>query len=262
MKAVRKREVHQEGTGWEVSYADMMTLLLCFFVMLYALSDPDQGKMDAFSESMGEAFKSEHSPTRRVDYISREERVLNMLLGIMDISRLSDKVVRRIEREYEKAKTQRKLDGVLNSNRAHFSEQLKFLKNNDNERSVSIILPQEFLFPRNSMALSGAARMNIVNLAGVIKSVDGILAVEVIGHDDSQTPPPPGSDKWSLSAARAGQVALELNRNGVDREMIAVKGLADTSPMYPEKDRQGRVIMPNLEKNRRVEIVIKKRVDE
>lgn len=127
------------------------------------------------------------------------------------------------------------------------------------QTDLELLLPGALLFPSGSEELSGAARKHLKRVAEVASKVENLSEVAILGHTDSV---PPGrnsiyQNNWTLSAARAGQVAYQLIQYGIDPKLIVTSGMADKQPLMPEWDKHGQPIRENRAKNRRVHIVLR-----
>lgn len=264
------REVAQnsEGDGWIVSYADMMTLLFGFFVILYSFSTVDDQKFNTVSKQLAEAFKGDVKQAAAKTEVgmmmqARQIRALQLLVAMLNLGENVDAAVDKIERQV--AETQNlamarealmegldsKEDTVLSKLKAQMTEK---------EDRVELALPGGMLFTGGTAELTNDARAGIRRIARYLSRIKGLLAIEVVGHTDSM-PPPKRSlypNNWSLSSARAGAVAEELINQGVPAKMILTRGMSSIEPLFPERRPNGGWITENMERNRRVHIVVKK----
>jgi chemotaxis protein MotB len=127
------------------------------------------------------------------------------------------------------------------------------------QSDIEILLPGSLLFRSGSDSLSPKAPSYLRQVVGLTKRLNNIHNIEITGHTDS-VPPAPGArykNNWALSSARAGEVASRLIALGIDAAKVSTSGVADQRPLYPEVDENGRPIVENRAKNRRVHIVLK-----
>ena len=232
-----RRKRQDDSESWELTLADMMMLLLCFFLLIVAISSVDIERYDKVSESMSEAMgekrKKEPRPEQAKarttagghEYRSRiggqEKTLQEVVLDLQERLRSDLKAV-RIER--------RSGGVVLNLFAPSFFEL----------GSAELTSKAVFLLREVADALAGAP-----------------YAVTVEGHTDnipirSKMFP----SNWELSAVRASSVARFLIFHGIDSDHVKVVGLADTMPLLPNTDAQGRPIPQNQVQNRRVVIVL------
>ncbi|WP_320173681.1 OmpA family protein [Maridesulfovibrio sp.] len=224
----------QEGGegGWALTLADMMTLLLCFFVLLLAIADVDQKKYKDVSDSLasamgvpvppkGEADTFEGAPVARRVISEQQRNIFEMQL----------EMARLVGRESDALKIKMRPD------------------------SVAIILKGGFFFPSGQADLTSGARRVLGKIAPTLAKSPYQVVVE--GHSDNI----PISSKqfpsnWELSSARASAVARYLLDNGFSKNRIKVLGMADTAPAYPNEDDNGNAIPANQKRNRRVVLLV------
>lgn len=254
---------------WIVSYADMVTLLFGFFVILYSFSTLDDKKFDQMSERLAEAFQAKESaPTSPAETSpsneQRQLRAFQMLVAMLNIGDGVDSAVAQIEASYADAKAAEAAKAViLEKVAAGHKDLVATAKSGALEelQTVDIILPDSALFPPGGAALAPAAAAKLKGLASDLRQIPNLAEIEIIGHTDSQAPPQPSpySSNFALSSLRAGAVAEALIRYGVDRREVTVRGMADLKPLVPERDAAGHLLPENMAKNRRVNVVLKMR---
>ena len=209
--------------GWMATFADMVTLLMAFFVLLYAMSDPDPGKFEDFGSAMQEAISGE-------ELESEFEQLTENLQEIIDEQEISDKV------EIELT-----------------------------PKGIEIQMEGKALF-------AGCSADVLSDMEPVISSISNVITelldnseykgymIEVEGHTDNLPPTtcPDFETNWELSAYRATGVVEQLLASGIQKEKIKAIAMADSAPLAPNMDENGKSIFENQAKNRRVEIFINK----
>ncbi|HAS90379.1 MAG TPA: flagellar motor protein MotB [Desulfovibrio sp.] len=218
--------------GWALTLADMMTLLLCFFVLLLAIADVDQSKYKDVSDSLasamgvpvppkGEAETFEGAPVARRVVSEKHRNIFEMQL----------EMARLVGRETDALKITMRPD------------------------SVAIVLKGGFFFPSGKADLTKGAMRVLGKIAPTLAT--SLYYVVVEGHSDNipirskQFP-----SNWELSSARASAVARYLLDRGFSKDRIKVLGMADTAPAYPNVDETGKAIPANQKRNRRVVLLI------
>ncbi|MFW5500629.1 MULTISPECIES: OmpA/MotB family protein [unclassified Maridesulfovibrio] len=221
----------EEG-GWALTLADMMTLLLCFFVLLLAIADVDQKKYKDVSDSLasamgvpvppkGEADTFEGAPVARRVISDQQRNIFEMQL----------EMARLVGRESDALKIKMRPD------------------------SVAIVLKGGFFFPSGQADLTPGAERVLAKIAPTLAKSPYQVVVE--GHSDNipmrskQFP-----SNWELSSARASAVARYLLDHGFSKSRIKVLGMADTAPAYPNEDDNGNAIPANQKRNRRVVLLV------
>ena len=121
----------------------------------------------------------------------------------------------------------------------------------------------EVNFSPGSEEITKGARKNLDVMAKQIVQINDLIEVSVVGHTDKTPLGRSGKypNNFALSSARAGSVAQILINGGVDERFVKVSGAGSTQPLFPEKDKNGKIILKNRNKNRRVHVIIKLRRD-
>ncbi|MGC3979912.1 MAG: flagellar motor protein MotD [Steroidobacteraceae bacterium] len=260
MSRKRKHEEHANHEAWAIPYGDLVTLLLAFFVVMYAISTVNEGKYRAVSDSLSAAFKGapraiapiqvgDKAPTaiqetnppldaegnpigERASLIANGNHEPNPDPGAPDL-KLSpiDQVVKNIEESMADLIQ----DGMLNVRRKDYG--------------VEIEIRTDILFPSGSATTSSKATAVLQKLADTLKSLSYPMRVE--GHTDNRpinTAAFPSN--WELSAARAATVVHLFMERGIDPMRLSVIGLGEYRPVADNTTEEGR------NANRRVMVVI------
>lgn len=221
-----QEEERYGAPAWVVTYGDMMSLLLCFFVMLLA-----------FSTMEAERFKIVSGYIRDTFGVQAQRRQTDIPLGrtILE-SDASTPLVGKSELFEKTREALAPLDLELDA---------EILVE---ERGVRVRIGDGPLFKPGSAALEPAAGLVLTRLSHVARDT-GVRAV-VEGHSDS-LPVRPGAypSNWELSGARAGAVVRFMGTRGVPQDRMEAVGFADTRPIGDNTTDDGR------RRNRRVEIV-------
>lgn len=225
-----KKPADEGAPLWMTTFADLMSLLLCFFVLMLSFSEMDRKLFKVLSGSLKEAFG-----------VQRDVRVwdfpkgMNIISGdFKDPKFLSDDV----EKELRSAIRMAKGGGM-----AQVTE---------GESTVTVTLPGNVLFPLGSASLKADALPVLDEIRKVIRK--GSNRVVVTGHtDDLPIRTAQFPSNWELSAARAGSVIRYfLSEGGIDPSRFLAVGVADTRPRSPNDSEENRA------RNRRVEIAFQK----
>jgi chemotaxis protein MotB len=261
--AKKRAAAHGGGHGWFVTFADLMGLLVSFFVMLVAFSNQDQQKLQIVAGSMRDAFGVQQNvrfsgiievpglPTRpklkNAAHIPPEEASPTPTPDDRD----REKVVGA------KLKEDRNFALAAASLRQAFqdmpelTELSKHVMIEQTEEGLNIeIVDQDgrSMFPEGSKEPYERTRRLIEKLARPLKELPYRLAIT--GHSAAtKIPPRPGYGPWELSADRANVTRQILEEEGVAAShMFMVAGKADTQPLFPDD--------PFLAANRRVTITL------
>ena len=244
MAGKKKREVHEEHENherWLVSYADFITLLFAFFVVLYATGRQDQQKKKQLSESIRWAMHFQgHGGGESVGLVAGRDNSMRGAGSAAGGQKASRARAEALRKQLEKKLKPYLVDKGI-SNAVQVSTE---------EGKLTIRLAASRFFD------AGLAQMHpdlipvLDAIAVELKAVDNPVSVE--GHSDSGAVM---SDKyrnnWDLSAARAVTVVNYLERvSRFDPRRLAAVGYGSTRPLNPKETPEAR------EENRRIELVM------
>jgi len=235
-----KRESGVDHHRWIISYADFITLLFAFFVVMYSISQVNASKYRVFSDSLKETFAvDQHTPKNNDNPISvtlgsKGRSILNGGDGLLDGSKTLD--VKRLEEELQK-----------------ISEQLSIVQDNiqlsGNEERVEINLNANILFAVGDAEPNYAAEVIFEEIANQLKNSDSSIDVE--GYTDNQpikTSRYPSN--WQLASARAASIVQLLQGFGIAPARLSAIGYGEFRPVAENDSLEGRA------KNRRVVLVL------
>ncbi len=229
-----KHEEHENHERWLVSYADFITLLFAFFVVMYSVSSINIGKYRTVSESIKAALNPIVSPPSSPSAFSLNANKPALTAPNTPGSR--EVAMRRL----------RNLVQVINGTPQMSLVQIVEKINGD----IVITIPDQVLFNSGEAAVRPEALRFLEGLGAAILELDRHTRVE--GHTDNvpiRTAQFPSN--WELSATRAVMVVRVLSElYGVPADHLAAVGRADTRPVTANLDVEQRA------KNRRVEVII------
>jgi len=228
---------------WLVSYADFITLLFAFFVVMYAISSVNQGKYTSLTTSMGTAFigaKSGSGESKESTIGSKTKQA--SLIKPLPLSHLHQEKIRR-ERENM---TKMGLDIAKKLGDLTASGKVNVMQNN---RGIRIDINESLLFSTGSAGLEGKSAEIIKEIADQINKNENFIQVE--GHTDI-TPIHTSEfySNWELSAVRATTIVRLLNDAGIAEKRLSAIGYGASQPISDNETIEGRT------KNRRVSIMV------
>lgn len=250
----KKHSEHVNLERWLVSYADFITLLFAFFVVMYAISQADMAKFKKVSASIKAAF-SAAGPVGMIDTNGSAGGLTVNPLEMQDIPG------GRIENlPAGKTNTASEPDPDLSNLKEKLEESISLeLGVSDISDKVQMLFDSRGLIVRLSAKdffTSGSASVK-EDLFPILDKIGRIVAstqrmIRVEGHTDSTEEKSAGfKDDWELSADRASTVVKYwIKRFGYDPKRIGVAGYSHYRPLSERTDEWGRA------KNRRVEIII------
>lgn len=235
-----KRIEHDNHDRWLISYADFVTLLFAFFVVMYSISSVNEGKYKTFSSSLSLALNTEQNAAATSTLPNPQEQVLKNLVDRRTV-RLGEQQ-RRIEERMRVL-----AEGLRQVMLPMIGEGLVGI--NQTKRGVVIDISASALFRTGDATLQPGVQEVLRKVAVVMGNEN--QSIEVEGHtDDVPIRTVQFPSNWELSSARASSVARFLIENGVAAPRLSVVGLASNQPLVPNDSPEHRA------KNRRVTITI------
>jgi chemotaxis protein MotB len=256
MSRRRKHPEHVNHERWLISYADFITLLFAFFVVMYASSQVDKRKVGRLALSIQVAFQelgvfdtsstliplsdSEAIPFSKIQIVENTERTSDMTRFVQPMKGLlspsPSRPTKDIQAELEKALAQ-EIKGHIVEVKAH-------------REGLVVSLREVGFYVSGSSALRPSSKDAIDRLAAVLQTRTESLRIE--GHTDNvPIHNQHFSSNWELSTARASDlINVFIQRYGFDPRRLSAAGYAEFHPVASNDSAEGRG------RNRRVDIVI------
>lgn len=237
-----KRAEPDNHERWMVSYADFITLLFAFFVVMYGISSVNEGKYKVFSVSVNKAFgsSSNNGAEGGAIRLSDEEIYFKSLVDRRN-ARLAEKQRKQNERLQNLAKNlDQAMAGFVKSGQMNVSQ---------TNRGVVLEINASALFNQGEADIQPEARTTLSDAAKVL--ADNEFAIEVEGHTDNlpiKTAQFPSN--WELSSARASSVVRLFIEQGIVAKRLKAAGAADNYPVLTNDTPEGRA------RNRRVTVTV------
>ena len=263
----KSHEEHANHEAWAIPYADLMTLLLAFFVVMYAISSINEGKYRVMADALTAAFGGTPHVVTQVQVGQQQLRgggndnpsvikVPNAANSVSDPSRLpsmasqmTKPVSLRDHEQLKRAESQLgRIAERLNLSLAPLVDK-GMISVRRTELWIEVEINSDILFPTGSATLEGSARQTLGTLADVLQDVPNGVRVE--GHTDNvpiATAQYPSN--WELSAARAASVVHLFADHGVQPQRLAMMGYGEFRPRASNDMAEGR------NRNRRVMVII------
>ena len=225
---------------WLISYADLATLLFAFFVVMYAISQVNDGKYRTLSQSLNSAFAAREG-VRLIELPATDQsRKMQVELDDLRAQRLAQKAQEQRERADKAAQDIRQaLSALTREGQASVTQ---------GALGITVDLDAKFLFGSGDAVLEPAAQDIIAAIARVLLYTDFPLVVE--GHTDNVPASGRLGSNWELSAVRAAVVTRVFADQGILPTRLTAAGLADQRPLADNATDEGRA------KNRRVSVRI------
>jgi chemotaxis protein MotB len=241
-------EEPEEGIPpWVMTFADLVTLLMVFFILLFAMGSIEDEKWRLIKESLKTALGDDVIPeagTRLGLEVVEQALAEKAVIAVDEVGAMVAKEIEDLASEVEEFVYKNKLAGQVQVS--------------SDERGAIITVSDVVLFPAGQAATSPAGKEVLKKVFDLLKQFDYNVKVE--GHTDNipiKTEQYPSN--WELSAARAANVARQLVTAGFPPQKLSVEGFAEFRPKVPNDSTKNRGV------NRRIEIVyqrgsIKKRM--
>lgn len=242
----RTKRPTEEAAGherWLVSYADFITLLFAFFVVMFASSQADKGKAEQMSAAVKDALEGSHTAALVQAVlggaVGQKEKGNLMMKGPGGAEKANPQTVVELQPSLDALR--KDLQGDIDSGRIRISMQ---------QRGLVVSLAEAAFFPSGHDDMAAGAAETIERIAASLRGLPNHLRME--GHTDSR--PIHGGrfrSNWELSAARAIAVRdLFESRGNIPAGRMSVAGYGETAPVAENDSDEGRA------RNRRVDVVV------
>lgn len=228
----KKHEEHENHERWLVSYADFITLLFAFFVVMYSVSSVNEGKFRVLSESLVSSFTN------------------NKPVGELSLVNLPIQKSKQIQVTEEQKPTDNIRPLLKVANAITAAKVPQGVKITSTERGLNIRINDEALFSSGSASMNPQIQEFIDLIASLVKDLPNLIAVE--GHTDNQ---PIHSaafpSNWDLSTSRANSLIRYLTEHHqLAANRFSSTGYAGTRPVESNDTPDGQAA------NRRVELIV------
>lgn len=258
-----RRKVEQESINherWLISYADFITLLFAFFVVMYSISQVNEGKYKVLSETLSESFSQiDGNPERTINPFQVGEVAKSNPLNVIE---LEDSSITQTEGNGEDDREGEALEqGGFSEPLNRISNQIesgfgKLVEDNlitvrGNEEWLEVELKSSLLFASGDAQLSNSALELLSGIADILRAEDNPVRVEGftdnIPINTAQFP-----SNWDLSTARASAVVQLFVEEELNPARFAAIGYGEYQPIADNTTEEGR------SSNRRVVLMISK----
>lgn len=234
MARKKKHPEHVNHERWLVSYADFITLLFAFFVVMFATSQVDTQKVGRFTESFSKAVGIEVFPESGKSILGGNQVVQPTTVSAKGEAALPSELEELRAVLSKKTATKQPLDGV----------QVLVHRN-----ELVLRLADNIVFDSGNDEIKPAARTVLDRIAVELKPRPVTLRVE--GHtDDKPIRTVRFRSNWDLSTARATAVVEDFAATGIAPERLSAAGYAQFHPVASNETAEGRA------QNRRVDIIV------
>ncbi len=229
----QKHQGHVNHERWLVSYADFITLLFAFFVVMYAISSVNEGKYKVLSSTLKNIFETQPSSSKPI----------SLSQGQVGSPTAHDPSASEDQR--------RALVQVQEHMQTTLSHEIRMHQISivDHGSWLEVNIRSELLFDSGSAVINQSALVILARIADELKGMDNVL--RIAGYTDNQPIVSPiYPSNWELSAARAVSVLRFFSERGVDEARMAAIAYGEFHPVADNSTEEGR------QRNRRVMVAI------
>lgn len=235
---IEEEEEEGDNVEWLMTFSDLTMLMLVFFIMLFAMSTPDQTKVTNALQAVTQALSGKESKLA-TSTISREEA--GVLLDQVMLNKQIQIAQQKVFSDVKFLQTKKGLEGLVGAN---FEDGV-----------ITIRAPGDVLFASGDVTLTPKGR-EVIEAMKDFFTQHPDQTINIRGYTDDRMPGT-GSrfrDNWEVSSLRAVNVLRVLMDMGIEPKRLTSTGLADMNPLFPNTSDEYRA------QNRRVEFVLEKRV--
>lgn len=253
MARKQKHEEHENLERWLVSYADFITLLFAFFVVMYSISQVSEGKYRVLSDSLINAFKNSPTattpiaPALKIDASSKgspsnSQTAMKQTIFVRKLDPLTEaKQKQQTEKMKGVAKDLLKvMEPLSKDGQVRVSQSV---------HGISIEINASVLFASGQASLEGGSIKALRAVGKVLSEVPNDIQVEGF-TDNTPISTPAYPSNWELSSARASSVVRLFADSGVPPERLVAVGYGEFRPVDSNGTPEGRA------RNRRVTVMI------
>lgn len=246
MRRRRVTEEHENHERWLVSYADFITLLFAFFVVMYSISSVNEGKYKVLSDALVGVFNDQQRSLKPIPIGDERPRTTQPATPLDTETDDASAAVTQVD----------PLQTIADDVRSAFGDLIAAdqLTVRGNELWIEIELKSGLLFGSGDAIPSDRAFAIVEKVAGILQPFANPVHVE--GFTDNQpirTAQYPTN--WELSSARASSIVRMLAMDGIDPSRMAAVGYGEYQPVAGNDSADGRA------RNRRVVLVISRNLD-
>jgi chemotaxis protein MotB len=271
MSRKHHHEDHVNHEAWAIPYGDLITLLLAFFVVMYAVSSVNEGKYRVLSDSLNAAFRGQPHTLDPIQVgekqakVKRDETPAGLSPSqAMKLAATAAKTPPALADEFNKMgrdidKPDSSLEQGAGSNVKALDKQFEeamaplidkqLITVTRKPRWIEVEIKADVLFPSGSAEIQPAAVAVLENIATILRPLGAPVRVE--GHTDNRpisTPQFPSN--WELSGARASRIVRLFEKFGIASNRMSVAGQGEFQPIADNGTEEGR------NRNRRVTLIV------
>lgn len=238
---------HVNHERYLVTYSDLITLLLAFFIILYSMSSPDASKTEALAEQLSIQF---HPQTESIlPQLDSATKSVSQRTHGQKATKTEQQTMSSVSEQNSLREIKEKIDKEVKENNLEGKVQTKL-----SDSGLKVTLTDEILFTSGSATLNNLVSIELLDKIGyILSTIENPVSIE--GHTDN-VPINNGqySSNWELSAARSLSVLREMvsYTPTLNPSRFSATGFGEFKPIASNSNEGGR------KANRRVEILVKR----
>ncbi len=267
MARKHEHEDHVNHEAWAIPYGDLVTLLLAFFVVMYAVSSVNEGKYRVLSDSMVAAFRGSPKTTAPIEIgdkavkVRRDDTVAGLHPSqAMKLPEPTSDAQRSVVEHFgsldagagqDPAQKEHSLGSIAEQVELAMEELIgkELVTVTRKPLWLEVEIKTDILFPSGSAEIEPQAVAILENIAGILAPVHSPIRIE--GHtDDRPIHTVQFPSNWELSGARASRIVRLFESRGIDPVRMSVAGMGEHRPVADNTTVEGR------NRNRRVTLLI------
>lgn len=240
MRRKHRPEEHENHERWLVSYADFITLLFAFFVVMYAISSVNEGKYRILSDSLTSAFRNVTPSSINPIQVGQPSsgQIVRPVASAVEIKPADTAEARKMQLMANELKGS--LGSMIDQGKVRVTH---------SKRGIAIEINDSILFDPARADLQSASSEMLLAVAEMVKDTDNLIQIE--GHTDNQPiRSPQFPSNWELASARAASVVRLFAEAGIAPQRMVVIGYGEFRPVEPNDTIERRA------RNRRVTLNI------
>lgn len=221
----RRSRKKDNNDRWLLTYSDLITLLLIFFIVMYATCSVDSEKYKQLSQAMKGSFNNSYNMPQDEDINNSNDEILSEEEMLTQVKSKVDKLVNDLE-----------LKGSITTS--------------IQEKGLVITFNDTVLFNSGEANIKDDWKTKLISISKVLNGIDNYIRVE--GHTDNvDIKTPYFNSNWQLSSIRAANVAeFLINDGNINPARLSAIGYGENRPVKSNDTEEGRTA------NRRVDILI------
>lgn len=250
----QKHEEHENLERWLVSYADFITLLFAFFVVMYSVSQVNEGKYRVLSDSLVNAFKTTPTAATPISPALRIDASIKGSSNVAQVPVLKQTIfARKLDpaQEAHQKQQKEKMKGVAEALLKAMEPLVKEgqVRVSQSVHGIAIEINASVLFAPGQATLEPGSIKALRAVGGVLAKVPNDIQVEGF-TDNTPINTPAFPSNWELSTARASSVVRLLAESGAPTDRLVAVGYGEFRPIAANSTSEGRA------RNRRVTVMI------